>query len=142
MKALGAFVILAAALSFAHAQTPAAATNRTLLYMTNPTNAVSISNAVKIASDLRLGMTAPDVHKYMREHGMGQTNLYSLSLDRGHTLSCPYPLSGGGSSLMLEMECSEPPESGLFGWKNPLLKGAYIQSQGANIISITLTNAP
>jgi len=142
MNTLAALVIVVAALSFAHAQTPAGVTNRTLLYITNPTNAASISNAVRVASGLRLRMTAADAQKYMREHGMSQTNLFSLSLDRGRTLTCFYPLTGDASSLVLKMQCSEPPTSGLFGWKNPLLEEAYIQSRGTKIVSILLTNAP
>lgn len=46
----------------------------------------------------------------------------------------------GTVRLVLEIQCNQPPTSGLFGWKNPLLKKAYIQSQGANIVSITLAN--
>jgi len=86
-------------------------------------------------------MPKADVDKYLQDHGVSQTNVYSMSLDRGRTLSCPYPLAGVTTSLVLEMQCSQPQTSGLFGWKNPLLKRAYIQSQGTNIISITLTNA-
>ena len=110
--------------------------------MTSRSNLVTISNAVKIASGLRVGMSKIDVDKYMRDHGMSQTNVYSISLDRGRTLDCPYPLACSATSLVLAMECSQPPTSGLFSWKNPLLKGAYIQSQGANIIFSTLTNTP
>jgi len=101
---------------------------------------MSLSNAVKIASGLHVGMTGEDVGKYMQDHGMIQTNIYSISADRGRTLICPYPIASG-VSLELEMECSQPPTSGLFGWKNPLLKRAYIQSQGTSIISIIFTNA-
>ena len=62
---------------------------RGLLYITNPTNAAGISNAVKIASGLLIGMAVADVHKYMREHGMGQTLTggapLSATLDRMRT---------------------------------------------------------
>jgi hypothetical protein len=148
MKALAAVVIFLTLLCFGLAQTPIAATNGIAaseqLNMTNRPNLVTISNAVKIASGLRIGMTWADADKYLLAHGMGQTNIYSMSMDRGHTLDCPYPLTGVATnvSLVLAMECSQPPASGLFGWKNPLLKGAYIQSNGVNIIFITLTNTP
>ncbi len=140
MKALAAIVILATSLCSGRAQTSTAATNviRTpeLLYITTSSNVMSISNAVKIASGLRVGMTKAEVDKYMHDHAM-PTNVVGLSVDRGRTTGCYYP-----GSLVLEMECSQPPTSGLFRWKNPLLKRAYIQSQGANIVSITLTNTP
>jgi hypothetical protein len=140
MKALTTVVMLATLLWSGHAQISIAATNcitaSGLLYMTSSSNLVSISNAVKVASGLWTGMTKTNVDKYMGDHGM--TNMGSISLDRGRTLSCPYTLGDAATSLVLEMECSQPPPSGLFGWKNPLLKGAYIQSQGANIIFITL----
>jgi len=145
MKALVAVVILAAPLCFGQAQISTNVTNAIvapgLLYITGRSNLLSISNAVKIASALRVGMAATDVHKYLREHGLIQTNFCSLSLDRGRTLTCPYPLAGAAASLVLEMQCSQL-KPGLFGWGNPLLSRAYIQSQGANIISITLSNAP
>jgi hypothetical protein len=104
------------------------------------TNLVTISNAVKIASGLHVGMPQADVHKYMQAHGMTQTNVCSISLDRGRTLTCPYPLAEA-ATLTLEMHCTQAPP-GLFGWKNPVLDRANIQSGGSNIISIALTNAP
>jgi hypothetical protein len=152
MKALAAVLILQTLLCSGQEQTPIKAlslktsTNGIaalgLAYMTSRSNLVTISNAVKIASGLRAGMPNADVVKYMQDHDMSQTNMFSMSLDRGRTLSCFYALAGVSTSLVLEMECSQPPTLGLYGWKNPLLKGAYIQSQGANIIFITLTNAP
>jgi hypothetical protein len=152
MKALAAVLILQTLLCSGQDQTPIkvlslkTSTNGTaalgLAYMTSCSNLVTISNAVKIASGLRAGMPNADVIKFMHDHDMSQTNVFSMSLDRGRALSCFYPLAGVSTSLVLAMECSEPPTLGLYGWKNPLLKGAYIQSQGSNIIFITLTNAP
>lgn len=145
MKTLAAIVILAAPLWAGHAQTPDVPTNRIaapkILFMTSQSNLVSISNAVKVAAGLDVGMTWADTDNHMQQHGMMQTNVFWMSLDRGRTMSRAYPLAGVGTSLMLEFECSQPPKSGLFGWKNPLLKRAYIQSQGDNIMSITLTNS-
>ena len=138
MRTLAGTLILFCACCFGHAQTPD--TNR-VLYVTASSNLVSISNAVRIASGLRVGMSGQDVQKYMQDHGMVQTNVYSISVDRGRTLSCPYPLAGG-ATLMLDMHCTQAPKSGLFGWSAPVLDRARIRSQGSDIISITLTNAP
>jgi hypothetical protein len=142
MKALASGLILLCLAHVGQAQTPG--TNGTAasgtLYVTSSSNLVTISNAVKLASGLRVGMPQADVQKYMQDHGMTQTNVYSISLDRGRTLTYPYPLAAG-ASLMLDMHCTNAPP-GLFGWKDPVLDRAYIQSQGANIISIALTNAP
>jgi hypothetical protein len=109
--------------------------------VTISSNLVSISNAVRIASGLRVGVTGADVQRYLREQGTSQTNVYCLSLDRGRTLTYPYSLTGD-TTLMLDMHCTEPPSKGLFGWSNPVLDGAYIQKKGTNIISIVLTNVP
>lgn len=142
MKAPAAILVLLCSHYLEQAETSGAndtPTPRTL-YVTNRSNLVSISSAVKIASGLRVGMPATDVHKYMENHGITQTNIYSISLDRGRTLTWPYPLAGD-TKLMLDMHCTKAPP-GLLGWSNPVLDRAYIQNQGAGIISITLTNAP
>lgn len=120
-------------------QAQSSATNG-IFFLTTPSTLTSISNAVKIASGLRVGMPATDVRKYMDGHGMSQTNVYALSLDRGRTMTCPYPLAGS-ATLMLDMHCTSAPP-GLFGWSNPVLDRAYIQSQGTSVISITFTNRP
>ena len=138
MKALAASLILFWMCCLGSAQT--LGTNG-VLYITTSSNLVSISNAVRIASGLRVGMTGADAQKYMQDHGMIQTNVYSISVDRGRTQACPYPLAAG-ATLMLDMHCTKAPSSGLFGWSDPVLDGARIQSQGADIISIALTNAP
>ncbi len=114
---------------------------RGLVDITSGTNVASVSSAVRIASGLRVGMTKADADKYMQDHGLRQTNVYSISLDRGRTLTCPYPLPGSSNSLMLEMQCSRV-RPGLFDWGHPVLSKAYIQSQGTNIISIIFTNRP
>jgi len=123
-----------------HAQTPD--TNRVLHVTTSP-NLMSISNAVRIASNLRVGMANADVQKYMQDHAVIQTNVnvYSISVDRGHTLSYGYPLAGG-ALLCLDMHCTKSPPTGMFGWSDPVLGRASVQSQGVDIISIALTNGP
>src|SRR5262245_11212482 len=129
MKALAATLLFQCVCCLGHAQTTQ--TNR-VLYMTTSSNLVSISNAVRIASGLRVGMAAADVQKYMRDHGMTQTNVYWMSLDRGRTLACPYPLAGG-ATLLLDMHCTKAPATGLFDWDDPVLDRARVQSQGADI---------
>src|SRR3954470_8796033 len=69
---------------------------------------MTISNAVKIASGLHVGMPGADVSKYVEDHGLVQTNVYSFSMDRGRTLTYPYRLAGT-ASLMLEMHCTSAP---------------------------------
>jgi hypothetical protein len=120
-------------------QAQALGTNRAA-NVTNCSNLVSISNAVTIASGLRVGMSGADVNKYLQFHGITQTNIYSMSMDRGRTLTCPYPLAES-ATLMLEMHCTSAPPR-LWGWSNPVLDRAYIQSHNTNNISITFTNAP
>jgi hypothetical protein len=143
MRALAAGLVFVSLLSFGRAQM--AVTNGITpsgtLYLTTRSNLVGISNAVKIASGLRVGTTAADVQKYLQDHGMVQTNVYSISLDRGRTMTCPYAL-GGGATLMLDMHCTKAPTGGLFGWSDPVFDRAYIQSQGAEILSITPQNRP
>jgi hypothetical protein len=66
-----------------------------ILYLTSRCISLSIANAVKVASGLRVCMAGEDVGNYMEHHGMGQTNVYSISLDRGRTLTYSYSLGGG-----------------------------------------------
>jgi hypothetical protein len=143
MKALGTGLVFVCLLCLGRAQTYVTngITAPGTFYVTTSSNLLSISNAVKIASGLRIGMTGDDVYKYMHDHGMVQTNVYSISLDRGRTMTCPYTLAGG-ASLMLDMHCTVAPSEGLFGWKAPVFDRAYIQSQGAEIISITPEGSP
>jgi hypothetical protein len=86
-------------------------------------------------------MAGADVWKYMQDHGTVQTNIYFISLDRGRTMACPYPLEGG-ATLMLDMHCTKGPAQGLFGWSDPVFDRAYIQCPGAEPISITPSNGP
>ncbi len=135
---LAAISILFCACCFG--QTQLSNTNR-VLHVTTSSNLTSISNAVRVASGLHVGMAGADVQKYMREHGMVQTNVYSISADRGRTLSWAYPLAGS-ATLMLDMHCTQAPKSALFDWSAPVLDRARIQSQAADVMTITLTNAP
>lgn len=115
-------------------------------YTATSSNLISISNAVRIASGLRLGMSETEVQKYMHAHGMtneweGQTKMFSISVDRGDTLNCPYFLAGG-ATLWLEMHSTKPPPSGQFGRSAPLFSKATIQTSDDHIIPIAPTNAP
>jgi hypothetical protein len=143
MRALAAGLVFVCLLCLGRAQMSVtnAITAPGMLYLTTHSNLLSMSNAVKIASGLRAGMAGPDVQKYMQDHGIVQTNIYSMSVDRGRTLTCPYFLAGG-ATLMLEMHCTKAPPEGLHGWSAPVLDRAYIQSQGAEIISVAFTNSP
>jgi hypothetical protein len=143
MRALVAGLVFACLLCLGRAQTPITngITASGTLYLTTRSNLMSISNAVQIASGLRVGMVGADIQKYMQDHGMVETNVYSISLDRGRTMACPYPV-GGGATLMLDMHCTKAPTVGLFGWSAPVFDRAYIQSQGAEIISIMPSNRP
>jgi hypothetical protein len=143
MRALAAGLVFVSVLSLGRAQMPITngITAPGTLYLTSHSNLVSILNAVKVASGLRVGMAGADAWKYVQDHGMVQTNVYSVSLDRGRTMACPYPLEGG-ATLMLDMHCTKGPTRGLFGWSDPVFDRAYIQSQGVEIIAITPTNSP
>jgi len=143
MKALATALIVLCFLRLGGAQTPATngVTASGMLYLTSRSNSFSISNAVKVASGLRVGMAGEEVRKYMEHRGMGQTNVYSISLDRGRTVTYPYSLAGG-TTLMLEMHCTKAPSTGLYGWSAPVLDRAFIQSQGADIITIIPTKGP
>lgn len=139
MKALVAGLVFVCLLCLGRAQTHAtdSMTAPETPYVTSRSNLLSISNAVRIAAGLRVGMTGDEVYKHMQDHGMAQTNIYSISLDRGRTMTCPYPLAGG-TLLMLDMHCTVAPSEGLFGWKAPVFDRAYIQNKGGEIISTTL----
>ena len=143
MKALATALIVLCFLHLGRAQTHATngVTASGILYLTSRSNFLSISNAVEVASGLRVGMAGEEVGKYMENHGMGQTNVYSISLDRGRTVTYPYSLAGG-AALMLEMHCTKAPSAGLYGWRDPVLDRAFIQSQGADIITIIPTRSP
>jgi hypothetical protein len=149
MKKLAAVLFVGALTFCGNAQISETTTNvirtQELLYITTSSNVTAISNAVKMASSLRMDMTRPDVDHYLIERGMSTNvveNADGLSLDGGRTIGYFYPLPGNRSFLVLDMECTERPASGLRGWKNPVLKKAFIQSQGENIVSIALTNTP
>jgi len=110
------------------------------------TNRVSVSQAVKIASKLYIGMTEADADSFLESHGIsgrivdtnGTTIIYSQSVGDEFEWCTFYPLADG-CSLGLDMRPSHVNTN----WGgNGLLEGASIQSNSFNIISITLTNAP
>ena len=73
--------------------------------------------------------------KLLRQHGLQG----GLSLGCSHGWSRFYTLTNG-CSLGLDIRPKRANPSGA--WSDGLLRAAFIQSNGVNIVSITLTNAP
>lgn len=96
------------------------------------TNNVERAQAVKIASQLSVGMRQEDATKLLTQNGL--TN--SINLGSGFSWTLFYGLADG-SSLGLSMRSSrpQPPKR-----VNGLLEAAFIQSNGVNIVLITLAN--
>jgi hypothetical protein len=114
-----------------------------VLYQTSSSTPTSISNTVRVASGLRVGMAGADVQKYLQDHGLTQTNIYSISADSGRLLTSVYRLAGD-TTLLLDLHCTNAPAEGLSDWSDPVLDRAYIcyiSNQGTNVISVVLTNA-
>jgi hypothetical protein len=118
------------------------------LYLTSQTNLASVSRAIQVASQLRIGMMEAEAAKFLEGQGIsgairdtnGQVEAYSLSVGSSHGWTTFYHLAEG-CSLGLEMRPSAMRPDGLWGG-NGLLEGAVIQSNRVNIITITLTNRP
>jgi hypothetical protein len=116
------------------------------------TNRIAPTEAVKIASGLRLGMAEADAAKFLEAHGVTsgfldtkrQVYVYTLSVGSCTGWSTGYPLAGG-YILSLNMEPRKTnglvTMNGRWGG-NGLLTGASIQSNCVTIASITLTNKP
>jgi hypothetical protein len=130
---------------------------RTNLYLSSRTNLVQVPQAIRVASHLHPGMSEADATKFLQQHGIGScvivtdgtTNVYSLSgTSNVYTLSIGSSLGwttfyelAEGCSLGLEMRPSQIRTDRIWGG-NGLLKGAIIQSNGINIVTVTLTNNP
>ena len=108
-----------------------------VLYAQNPlTNQVGRAEAIEIAKRLWVGMPEKTASKVLAESGL--TNLVSLGALTGW--SHFYGLSDG-TSLALDYTSRAMPTN--HWWQGDgLLIRAFIQSNGVNIVSITLTNAP
>ena len=98
-------------------------------------NNVTRAEAIKVASQLSVGMAEDDVTKFVAKHGL--TNAFGLGALAGWGRF--YSLTDGGS---LVLEYGPRPMTTNYWWEgNGLLEKAFIQSNGDNIVSITLTNA-
>ncbi len=112
-----------------------------LLAFTNLTEAQTATNqftqaqAVKIASKLTFGMREDDATKYLVHHGFKD----GLSAGDSFGWSHFFPLSRG-CSLGLDIKPKRFRPDGA--WRDGLLQAAHIQSNGINIVSINITNAP
>jgi hypothetical protein len=100
------------------------------------TNKIGRAQAVVVASRLTFDMREEDAKAVLAQNGLGQSLSYGDSfgwLD-GFTLT-------DKCYLTLDIK----PKGGLElggAWTNGLVKAAFIGSNGVDIISITLTNAP
>jgi hypothetical protein len=134
-----AMILLFAVSGVMLAQVVLTPTNRGALLMSSNTNVLSVSNAVRIISGLRLGMAQTNVDRYMNAHGM--TNRIGMSLDRGEHTAFYYDFPGTDSTLVLETR-SRRTGLGLFDWGDPVLQSGRIQRLGVDTFLITFTNAP
>jgi len=100
------------------------------------TNSVTRADAIKAASKLKVGMWEEDASKVLSTNGL--TNAMSIGAVTGWD-RC-YGLSDG-TSLHLDYRARSIARDGRWGG-NGELRRAFIQSNGVNIVFITLTNAP
>ena len=100
------------------------------------TNNITRAEAIKSASRLRVGMWEEDVSKILSTNGLTSAmGIGSISgWDRCYGLS-------DGTSLHLDYRARELAKDGRWGG-NGELRRAFIQSNGVNIVFITITNAP
>jgi len=100
------------------------------------TNNVTRAAAIKVASQLRVGMWEEDASKLVAKHSL--TNAVGIGAVAGwgrfYTLA-------DGTSLVLDYRAREIARDGRWGG-NGELQRAFIQSNGVNIVFITLTNTP
>jgi len=97
-------------------------------------NNVARAEAIKVASQLKVGMSEEDARKFLAKHGV--TNAIGLGALSGW--SCFYNLTDG-SSLVLEYRPRAMTTNHWWEGKG-ILEKAFIQSNRVNIVSITLTN--
>jgi len=100
------------------------------------TNNVSRAQATSAASRLRVGMWEEDASKILSTNGL--TNAMGIGSVTGWD-RC-YGLSDG-TSLHLDYRARSVARDGRWGG-NGELRRAFVQSNGVNIVLITLTNAP
>jgi hypothetical protein len=100
------------------------------------TNSVTRADAIKAASRLRVGMWEEEASEILSTNGL--KNAMGVGAITGWD-RC-YGLSDG-TSLHLDYRARELAKDGRWGG-NGVLRRAFIQSNGVNIVFITLTNAP
>ena len=100
------------------------------------TNNVPRAEAIRVASRLRVGMWEEDASKILSTNGL--KNAIGVGAVTGWD-RC-YDLSDG-TSLHLDYRARAIARDGRWGG-NGELRRAFIQSNGVNIVFITLTNAP
>ena len=100
------------------------------------TNSVTRAEAIKAASQLKVGMWEEDAGKFLAKHGL--TN--SIGVGAAGGWGRFYELTDG-SSLLLDYTARELALDGHWGG-NGLLQRAFIQSNGSNIVTITLRRRP
>ena len=99
-------------------------------------NSVTRLEAIKVASQLRVGMSEEDASKFVAKRGL--TNAVGLgamtSWGRFYSLT-------DGSSLVLDYRAR--PMTTNHWWEGKgVLEKAYIQSNSVTVLSITFTNVP
>jgi len=100
------------------------------------TNNVTRAEAITVASKLKVGMWEENASKILSTNGL--KNAMGVGAVTGWD-RC-YGLSDG-TSLHLDYRAREIARDGRWGG-NGVLQRAFIQSNGVNIVFITLTNAP
>ncbi len=97
-------------------------------------NAVTRAEAIKVASQLRGGMSEENASEFVGKHGL--TNAVGMGADSGWGR---FYLLTDGSNLVLDYGMRSMFTNDWWEGKG-VLERAYIQSNGVNILSITFTN--
>ena len=98
------------------------------------TNTIGQTQAIIIGSHLTKGMKEEDAKRYLAQNGLG----WSLSFGSSFGWHTTFPLTNGGS-LCLDIQPKNKPD---VEWVDGVVQAAFIQSNGVQIETITLSNAP
>ena len=110
-----------------------------LLGQTNATKKIARAEAIRIASRLIVGMRQADASKMLVQGGFQEVSAALCSHD---TFLQNYPLTDGCDLCLEYMPTLSSSNSPVLRLRNSLLQHASITSNGVDIITITLTNAP
>ena len=99
-------------------------------------NYVGRAEAIRVASRLKVGMWEENASKLLATNGLK----YAIGVGAVAGWDQCYGLADG-TSLHLDYRARAIARDGRWGG-NGVLQRAFIQSNGVNIVSITLTNAP